>query len=531
MFIIACSLIFFAIFLAVLWQLNMLNLYYVLFAALLTISHNALYLIEGKKEKGKLREIVKRLKRFNEGLLGEKFDDIKGSTVGNLCQEIHKVTQNTRHLVGELSIASEQLKGLCQKFYAETETSAKSSQEIAETINHIAQRTENQVKACDNAVTEIVKLTELSNLVASETQKVVSGNIEVQKALQETLEMIENLVSSIELTSRQNHVTATEVEALITEADKVSGIITSVETIAQQTNLLSLNAAIEAARAGDMGRQFAVVADEIRKLSMNAQIAASEIKETIKNISNKIVKLSDEIAAGFSKVQNEAEQAKITKKSLETTSQVIEDTLESMNQINNLTTDEAEAARNIKELIEDFSSLTQDISTAFQETAAVSEEQAAVMHNINSTTESLMKVSEEIYSYVEKVLQNTQYDVSSEIKTKVLTLLKKWANSKEILSLDKEQHMEVFRKLINEFPNFTGIITVDNSGKSIANSNPSDVTDFSFRDWFKAAKNGKDFTSNMYISALTGVPTVTVATPIFKDKEFLGAISAGISLK
>jgi len=106
MFIIACSLIFFAIFLAVLWQLNMLNLYYVLFAALLTISHNALYLIEGKKEKGKLREIVKRLKRFNEGLLGEKFDDIKGSTVGNLCQEIHKVTQNTRHLVGELSIAS-----------------------------------------------------------------------------------------------------------------------------------------------------------------------------------------------------------------------------------------------------------------------------------------------------------------------------------------------------------------------------------------------------------------------------------------
>src|SRR5690606_23441194 len=108
---------------------------------------------------------------------------------------INKVTQNTKHLVGELSIASEQLKGLSQKFYGETDTSAKSSQEIAETIAHIAERTENQVKACDNAVTEIVKLSDLSNLVASETAKVVSGNIEVQKALQETFEMIEKLVS------------------------------------------------------------------------------------------------------------------------------------------------------------------------------------------------------------------------------------------------------------------------------------------------------------------------------------------------
>lgn len=531
MFIIVGNLIFIGIFSAVLWQLDLLNIYYALVSTLIIISYNALYLVERKKENKKLYEIVKRLKKFNKGLLGEKFDDIKGGTVGSLALEINKVTQNTKHLVGELSIASEQLKGLSQKFYGETDTSAKSSQEIAETIAHIAERTENQVKACDNAVTEIVKLSDLSNLVASETAKVVSGNIEVQKALQETFEMIEKLVSSIELTSQQNSITTAEVEGLKKEADKVSGIIESVESIAQQTNLLALNAAIEAARAGEMGRQFAVVADEIRKLSINAQIAASEIKETIENIRDRIVKLSEEIVTGLEKVQSEAQQAKVTKKSLETTSQIIEETLESMNQINNLTKDEAIAAENIRKLIEDFSSLTQDISTAFQETAAVSEEQASIMHNINLTTESLLKVSEEIYSYVEKVLQNSQYDVSSEAKAEVLTLLKKWVKSPEILSMDKEQHLKVFNRLKEEFPNFTGIITVDSSGISIANSNPSQVTDFSFRDWFKAAKNGEDFTSNMYISALTGVPTVTVATPIFKDNEFLGAISAGIRLK
>jgi len=526
-----CNLIFLVIFSAALWQLNLINTYYIILSLLIIIFYNAIYLLERKKENSKIREIVSRLKKFNEGLLGQKFDDINGGTVGNLSQEINNVTQNTRHLVGELSIASEQLKGLCQKFNAETDTSAKSSQEIAETVSHIAQRTENQVKACDIAVTEIVKLSDLSNLIASETTKVVSGNITVQKSLQETFDMIENLVNSIELTSQQNSITAEEVEALNKETEKISGIITSVESIAQQTNLLSLNAAIEAARAGDTGKQFAVVADEIRKLSMNAQIAAGEIKENIKNISSRIVKISEEIAASFNKVKSEAQQVKITRKSLETTSQIIKDTLRSMGQINNLTKDEASAAENIKTLIEDFSSLTQDISTAFQETAAVSQEQASAMHNINNTTESLLKVSAEIYSYVEKVLQNSEYDVSSEMKTRVLNLLKKWINSKEILSMDKQEHINVFNKLKNEFPNFTGIITVDHSGKSIANSNPSEVKDFSFRDWFKAAKNGQDFTSKMYISALTGIPTITVATPIFKNKQFLGAISAGIHLK
>lgn len=531
MFITVCNLVFLVFLITTLWRLDLINTIYIALSLAIIIFCNVIHLLQRKNENNKIDEVVSRLKKFNAGLLGQNFDDIQGGMMVGLCQEINNVTQNTRHLVGELSIASEQLQELCKKFSTETDTSAKSSQEIAETMSHIAQRTDGQVKACNTAVNEIAKLSDLSNLIASETTKVVLGNIEVQKSLQETLEMIENLVNSIELTSQENSVTAERVKALKQETDKIGGIIISVESIAQQTNLLSLNAAIEAARAGDAGKQFAVVADEIRKLSINAQAAAGEIKNNIKDISGRIIKLSEEIVSSFNKVKREAEQANITKSSLQTTSQTVEDTLESMNHINELTKDEALATDNIKNLIMDFSSLTQNISSAFQETAAVSQEQASIMNNINNTTESLMKVSSEIYSYVEKVLQKSEYDVSSGIKLKVLNTLKKYAKSDEMLSLKKENHLDIFNKLKNEFPDFTGIITVDEHGKSIANSNPSEVTDFSFRDWFKATKTGQDFTSKMYISALTGKPTINVATPILKDKHFIGAISAGICLK
>lgn len=511
---------------------NMVNENYITATLLaVVILFAIIHFIKSKKEKDKIGKVIERLQQFNDGLLWQNFDDIKGGKLGELCQEINAVTQNTRHLVGELSIASEQLQELCKKFSSETDTSAKASQEVAETISHIAHRAEEQVKACSNAVNEVGNLSNLSNRIASETASVVSGNIEVQKSLSETFKMIENLVHSVEMTSQENSVTAERVQGLKQETDKIGGIITSVESIAQQTNLLSLNAAIEAARAGNAGKQFAVVADEIRKLSINAQSAAGEIKNNIKNISDRILKLSEEIVSSFNKIKKEAEHANTTKDSLQATSEIIENTLKSMDHINELTKDEASATENIKNLIVDFSSLTENISAAFQETAAVSEEQAAVMSNINNTTESLVKVSSEISGYVEKVLQNRNYDVSAEIKSKVLDALKNHVKSNEILSMQKENHLKIFNELKREFPNLTGIITVDAYGKSVANSNPSEVTDFSFRDWFKAAKEGDDFTSQMYISALTGKPTVTVATPIFKEGRFIGAVSAGICLK
>lgn len=505
--------------------------YIIYVLAVVIIIFLVVYLVGKKRENDKIEAIIKRLQQFNEGLLWQNFDDIaKDGVLGKLCREIAGVTQNTRHLTGELSIASEQLQELCKKFSSETETSAKASQEVAETISHIAQRAEEQVKACTNAVNEVANLSDFSNRIAKETDNVVLGNKEVQKSLNETFKLIENLVNSVKLTSEENNATAQKVQFLKQEADKIGGIIGSVESIAKQTNLLSLNAAIEAARAGNAGKQFAVVADEIRKLSINAQSAAGEIRENIENISSNILELSEEIVSSFDKIKKEAEQANTTKSSLQATSTIIENTLKSMDHISKLTKDQAAATDNIKNLIVDFSSLTENISAAFQETAAVSEEQAAVMNNINNSTESLLKVSSEISGYVGKVLKNKEYDVSQEVKLKLLNALKKYAKSSEILSMKKEEHMKIFNELKKEFPGITGIITVDEHGKSIANSNPSEVTDFSFRDWFKSTKEGQDFTSKMYISALTGKPTINVATPILKDGQFIGAITAGICL-
>jgi len=528
MCIIIANIAFIVLYLGILQKINMLNTQTFVISLICFIFYNTLLAFSRHHENKQLANIINRLKKFNDGFLGETFDDFTKGKVGALCSEIHNLTQNARHLVGELSIASEQLRELCNKFSLEAEATAKSSEEIANTIGHIAGQTDEQANASNTAVVEIQKLNEHSTKVVSVCGEVGAGNQKVQQALYSTFALIENLVSSIETTSKENSETAERVESLKQETDKIENIIISVEDIAQQTNLLSLNAAIEAARAGDSGREFAVVANEIRKLSYRAQDAATEIKKNILDVSDRILKLSNEIVLSSEKVKNEAKKAHGAKDSLKATADVVESTLNYMNYINELSKEEADATARIKNMIDDFNSLTQSAAVACQETAAISQEQAAVMQRIKNATGSLTKVSEEIYSYVEKILKNQDFDLSKDVKDKALSLIKQYSTSKEILSMNRDTHLKIFDELSRKFPNFTSLMTVDSQGQSVANSNPSEVVDFSFRDWFKATRDGKDYDSKMFFSALTGKPTVTVATPIYKNGLFAGTLTAGI---
>lgn len=301
------------------------------------------------------------------------------------------------------------------------------------------------------------------------------------------------------------------------------------EDIAEQINLLALNAAIEAARAGEHGRGFAVVAEEVRKLASQAGKAAGEVKDTIISIREEIGQLTNEIEANTLKIEKETKEADATKESLQSVMSTINKNLDSAEHISLLSNKQVEATEKIKGSIDEFFSLTRETAAACQEAAGASQQQAAAMQEINTSCEKLLEVSNQFYDYIVKVAKSLDFSVSDEIKQKVMQILKKAVKSSEILSMNQDEHFALFKKLQKEFPNFSALITVDKEGKSIANSNThSKVKDFAFRDWFKAVKQGKEYVSDVFISALTGKPTVTIALPIEKDGEFIGAMTAGV---
>ncbi|WP_420806013.1 methyl-accepting chemotaxis protein [Bacillus kwashiorkori] len=296
--------------------------------------------------------------------------------------------------------ASEQLAASSEQLSASSQESQAASEQIANTIEELASGSENQVQTVANSNESITSMVKQTETIAVNSNIVKTGVIGAKEDAANGRDKLQKVAAQMHEIQHQVETLAKSVHLLNKHSSEIGQFNNVISDIAEQTNLLALNAAIEAARAGEHGRGFAVVADEVRKLAEQSANSARNITEQIQIIQNEN--------------QHTLQSMKVTMKEVDTGIEVVEQANTAFHQIETAINEIVQQINHVEDSVQQLETETSNVhqsmlqvskvadiaATGTQTVTAATEEQLATMEEIASSSHDLAKMAEDLQQII-----------------------------------------------------------------------------------------------------------------------------------
>jgi len=256
-----------------------------------------------------LKEVLRVIKRVSKGDLTEKADVYRQDELGMLSNGFNDLIDALRGMLKEIGNSSQQLA-------AAAEQTSTVSQQSHKNINHQKNQVDKVVMAMGEMTSTVDEVSNGADKTLAEVKKANKDTLDGQSVVQESITTINQLASEIEGASGV-------IDQLADYSNNIGTVLDVIRGIADQTNLLALNAAIEAARAGEQGRGFAVVADEVRTLASKTQDSTSEIQKMIERLQAGTTEAVAVMTTSRNVAQHSVNQTEVAGQSLQKITQAV----------------------------------------------------------------------------------------------------------------------------------------------------------------------------------------------------------------
>ena len=347
-----------------------------------------------------LTKLIGSAKGLASGDLTTAVSVERDDEIGELAEDFKIMSNNFKKIITDVNRMAQQVASSGQELCSGSEQSAVGTQEIAQSIVKVAEAVAEQSTLIDKAAESVAVISNSINTASDSAEKTLENVESSAVSAKNGYTSVKSAIGQMENIDAKINEAAETVLKLGTQSKQIGEIVSTISDIAGQTNLLALNAAIEAARAGEQGRGFAVVADEVRKLAEQSQVAAKHIADLIREIQTQTTKAVEFMETGTQEVKLGSQLVGDAGKTFS----------EIVTKVDKVTLDVKLVVAEIKKIVQERDSMVKLIdnlevigtktSDQSQNVSATVEEQAATLEQLAAVSRSLSEMSQELHKVV-----------------------------------------------------------------------------------------------------------------------------------
>lgn len=319
---------------------------------------------------------------------------------GQMARNFNAMANNLKQILTKVSFSSQQVAATSQQLTASAEETSRATEQISSSIQEVAAGADKQAAGALHGSQIVAEISQGMELITERIQTVADSSVTASGKATNGNQVITKAINQMNLIQQRIASTSAVVNLLGEKSKEIEQIISLITSISGQTNLLALNAAIEAARAGEHGRGFAVVADEVRKLAEQSSLAAEQVRSIVSEIQHDTAQAIDAMQEGTDAL---SEGMILADQSGEAFADILSatDTLSALAQEVSAVVQQVHSGTSMMVTsMEQIALISEQSSGNSQTVAAAAEEQNASMEEIASASHMLAKMAEELQQSV-----------------------------------------------------------------------------------------------------------------------------------